>query len=79
MAETVTNITEATSVDVDLLREQRNTLLEILEVLCNSRRDDVEDFFAFDREDAAEKVEGVINLLDNLLDDAECYIEISNQ
>ena len=51
MAETVTNITEATSVDVDLLREQRNTLLEILEVLCNSRRDDVEDFFAFDRDD----------------------------
>lgn len=79
MTESVTNITDATSVDVDLLREQRNTLLEVMEVLANSSRYDIEDFFAFDREDACEKIEGVVNLLDNLLDEAESYIEISRQ
>ena len=51
----VVNITEIISVDVEMLRDQRNTLLEIVEVLANSRRDDVEDFFAFDRDEASEK------------------------
>ena len=69
----VVNITEIISVDVEMLRDQRNTLLEIVEVLANSRRDDVEDFFAFDRDEASEKIEGVINLLETLLDEAEGY------
>ena len=51
-SEQVVNITDVISVDVEVLREQRNTLLDVVEVLVNSRRDDVEDFFAFDRDEA---------------------------
>ena len=73
MSEKIINITETAAVDVELLKEQRNALLELAEVLANSSRFDVEEFFAFDRDDACEKIEGVINLLDALLDDAEGY------
>jgi len=72
-SEQVVNITDIISVDVEMLREQRNTLLDVVEVLTNSRRNDVEDFFAFDRDEASERIEGVINLLDALLDEAEGY------
>ena len=75
----IVNITEIISVDVEMLRDQRNTLLEIVEVLANSRRDDVEDFFAFDRDEASEKIEGVINLLETLLDEAEGYGHIHSR
>ena len=71
--EQVVNITDIVSVDVEILREQRNALLEVVEVLTNSRRDDVEDFFAFDRDETSEKINGVINLLEALLDEAEGY------
>jgi hypothetical protein len=73
MSENIINITESAAVDVELLKEQRNALLELVEVLVNSSRFDVEEFFAFDRDDACEKIEGVVNLLDALLDDAEGY------
>ncbi len=73
MSEKIINITETAAVDVELLKEQRNALLELAEVLANSTRFDVEEFFAFDRDDACEKIEGVINLLDALLDDAEDF------
>lgn len=73
MTEKIINITEYAAVDVELLKEQRNALLELTEVLANSTRFDVEEFFAFDRDDACEKIEGVINLLDALLDDAEDF------
>tara|TARA_R110002020_G_scaffold39352_1_gene117169 strand:- start:13 stop:267 length:255 start_codon:yes stop_codon:yes gene_type:complete len=73
MSEKIINITETAAVDVELLKEQRNALLELAEVLANSTRFDVEEFFAFDRDDACEKIEGVINLLDALLDDAADY------
>ena len=72
-SEQVVNITDIISVDVEMLREQRNTLLDVVEVLANSRRNDVEDFFAFDRDEASERIEGVVNLLDALLDEAEGY------
>ena len=72
-SEQVVNITDIISVDVEMLREQRNTLLDVVEVLTNSRRNDVEDFFAFDRDEASERIEGVVNLLDALLDEAEGY------
>lgn len=78
-SEQVVNITDVISVDVEVLREQRNTLLDVVEVLVNSRRDDVEDFFAFDRDEASEKIEGVINLLEALLDEAEGYGHIYNR
>ena len=77
--EQVVNITDVISVDVKILRDQRNTLLDVVEVLTNSRRDDVEDFFAFDRDEASEKIEGVINLLEALLDEAEGYGHIYNR
>jgi len=73
MPKNTINITETAAVDVELLREQRNALLELAEVLANSNRFDVEDFFAFDRDDTCEKIEGVINLLDTLLDDVEDF------
>ena len=73
MSEKIINITETAAVDMELLKEQRNALLELAEVLANSNRFDVEEFFAFDRQDACEKIEGVVNLLDALLDDAENY------
>ena len=38
--EQVVDITDIISVDVEMLREQRNTLLEVVEVLVNSHRDD---------------------------------------
>ena len=78
-SEQVVDITDIISVDVEMLREQRNTLLEVVEVLTNSRRDDVEDFSAFDRDEASEKIEGVINLLETLLDEAEGYGYIHNR
>ena len=78
-SEQVVNITDVISVDVEVLREQRNTLLDVVEVLVNSRRDDVEDFFAFDRDEASEKIEGVINLLETLLDEAEGYGHIHSR
>ncbi len=71
MSKSTINITESTIIDVELLKEQRNALLELTEVLANSTRFDVEEFFAFDRDDACEKIEGVINLLDALLDETE--------
>ena len=73
MSENIINITETAAVDVELLKEQRNALLELAEVLANSNRFDIEEFFAFDREDACEKIEGVVSLLDALLDDVEGY------
>ena len=73
MPKNTINITETAAVDVELLREQRNALVELAEVLVNSNRFDVEDFFAFDRDDTCEKIEGVINLLDTLLDDVEDF------
>ena len=72
-AEQIVNITDIIQVDVEMLREQRNTLLEVVEVLESSRRDDVEEFFAFDRDETSEKINGVINLLEVLLDEAEGY------
>jgi len=71
MSEKIINITETATVDVELLKEQRNALLELAEILSNSSRFDIEEFFAFDRDDACEKIDGVVNLLDTLLDDAE--------
>ena len=72
-AEQVVNITDTIRVDVEVLRDQRNTLLEVVEVLESSRRNDVEEFFAFDRDETSEKINGVINLLEVLLDEAEGY------
>ena len=45
MSSKVVNITDDITVDVDLLRGQRDALLDILEVLLNSPVHDVEDFF----------------------------------
>ena len=73
MSSKVVNITDDITVDVDLLRGQRDALLDILEVLLNSPVHDVEDLFGLDQSDAAEKVEGVVNLLDGLLDSAEGF------
>jgi hypothetical protein len=73
MSSKVVNITDNITVDVDLLRGQRDALLDILEVLLNSPTHDVEDFFGLDQCDAADKVEGVVNLLDGLLDSAEGF------
>lgn len=73
MSNKVVNITDEITVDVELLRGQRNALLDILEVLVNSPAHDVEDFFGLDHADAAEKVEGVVNLIDGLLDAAEGF------
>lgn len=78
-SEQVVNITDIISVDVEMLREQRNTLLEVVEVLANSSRYDIEEFFAFDREEASDKIDGVINLLEVLLDEAEGYGHIHRQ
>jgi hypothetical protein len=79
MSSKVVNITDDITVDVELLRGQRNTLLDILEVLVNSPVHDVEDFFGLDHADAAEKVEGVISLLEGLLDTAEGFDFILRQ
>jgi hypothetical protein len=73
MSSKVVNITDNITVDVDLLRGQRDALLDILEVLLNSQTHDVEDFFGLDQCVAADKVEGVVNLLDGLLDSAEGF------
>ncbi len=67
----IVNISEFISVDVELLRSQRNTLLDTIDAIEGSKPDLVDDFFGLDRDEVVDKLVGVVNLLDGLLDEAE--------
>lgn len=69
----IVNISEFISVDVELLRSQRDTLLDIVGAIEGSKPDLADEFFALDRNDVVEKLVGVVNLLDGLLDEAEGF------
>jgi hypothetical protein len=71
MANSVEYINDNLSVDVELLREQRNTLLDILECIDGSKPDLLEDFFGLDKQQAFDALNGVTNFLDAVLDDIE--------
>jgi len=73
MSQPAVTITESISVDVELLRLQRNTLLDTIDAIEGSKPDMVDDFFGLDRDDVVDKLSGVINLLDGLLDEAEGF------
>ena len=64
-------IGEMNPVDIDLLRTQRDALLEVIEVLANSKPDFIEDIFAFDKFATLENLEGLVHLCDAILDEAE--------
>ena len=71
--QSIVNISEFISVDVGLLRSQRDTLLDTVDAIEGSKPDLVDDFFGLDRDEVVEKLVGVINLLDGLLDEAEDF------
>ena len=64
-------IGEMNPVDIDLLRTQRDTLLEVIEVLSHTNRDFIEDIFAFDKVATIENLDGLVHLCDAILDEAE--------
>ena len=64
----IINISDFIAVDVELLRSQRDTLLETIDAIEGSKPDMVDNLFGLDRDDVIEKLVGVINLLDGLLD-----------
>ena len=59
---------EAGTVDVDLLMEQRETLSYLIEAMQNSNSDFIEGFFGLDKDQAIEHFDGIIQLVDSLLD-----------
>jgi|TARA_R110002124_G_scaffold89937_1_gene229721 hypothetical protein len=69
----IINISDFIAVDVELLRSQRDTLLETIDAIEGSKPDMVDNLFGLDRDDVIEKLVGVINLLDGLLDEAEGF------
>ena len=71
MKDTVVHINDNLSVDIELLRTQRNSLLEILECVDGSKPDLLEDFFGLDKQQAFDALNGVTNFLDAVLDDVE--------
>jgi len=64
-------IGEMNPIDIDLLRIQRDSLLEVIEVLSHSKPDFVEDIFAFDKVATIENLDGLVHLCDAILDEAE--------
>lgn len=64
-------IGEMNPVDIDLLRTQRDSLLEVIEVLSHSKPDFIEDIFAFDKVATIENLDGLVHLCDAILDEAE--------
>jgi hypothetical protein len=64
-------IGESVTIDIALLRTQRDALLEVIEVLANSKPDFIEDIFAFDKFTTLENLDGLVNLCDGILDEAE--------
>jgi len=64
-------ISETVHFDIDVLKIQRDSLLEVIEVLANQTQDSIEDIFAFDREQTLENLEGLVNMCDGILDEAE--------
>ena len=71
MTDTVANINDNLSIDIELLRTQRNILLEILECVDGSKPDLLEDFFGLDKQKTFDALNGVTNFLDAVLDDVE--------
>tara|TARA_B100000927_G_C16334000_1_gene416487 strand:- start:22 stop:252 length:231 start_codon:yes stop_codon:yes gene_type:complete len=67
------NISDSICVDVDLLRHQRNTLLETIDAIEGSKPDLVDNLFGLNRDEVVEKLVGVVNLLDSVLDEAEGF------
>lgn len=59
---------DAGTVDVDLLMEQRETLSYLIEAMQNSNSDFIEGFLGLDRDQAIEHFDGIIQLVDSLLD-----------
>ena len=64
-------IGESVTVDVTLLKSQRDSLLEIIEVLAHTQPDLIEDMFAFDKEITLENLDGLVHLCDEILEEAE--------
>jgi hypothetical protein len=64
-------IGETVSLDIDLLRLQRDSLLEVIEVLSSTEPHFIDEVFAFDREGIIENLEGLIHLCGGILDEAE--------
>jgi len=73
MSNLVVNISEFISVDVSLLRAQRDTLVDTLDAIEGSKPDMVDDFFGLERDTVVDKLIGIVNLLDGLLDEAEGF------
>ena len=70
MKDTVAHINDNLSIDTELLRTQRNILLDILECVDAATAFD-DDFFGLDKQQAFDGLNGVINFLDAVLDDVE--------
>jgi len=64
-------IGESVTVDIALLRTQREALLEVIEVLAHTKPDMIEDMFAFDKDITLENLDGLVHLCDGLIDEAE--------
>jgi len=64
-------IGDTINVDIDLLRVQRDSLLEVIEVLSHTKPDFIEDIFAFDKDVTLENLDGLVHLCDGILDEAE--------
>ena len=73
MSNLIVNISEFISVDVELLRDQRDTLVDTLDAIEGSKPDMVDDFFGLERDTVVDKLIGIVNLLDGLLDEAEGF------
>jgi len=64
-------IGETVTLDIELLRTQLGSLLEVIEVLEASKLDFIEDIFAFDRDNTIENLFGLVHLCEGILDEAE--------
>ena len=73
MSNSIVSISEFISVDVELLRNQRDTLVDTLDAIEGSKPDMVDDFFGLERDTVVDKLIGIVNLLDGLLDEAEGF------
>ena len=67
MANSVEYINDNLSVDVELLRVQRNTLIDLLDCLDNTKP----TLFGLDKEQVHDALNGITNFLDAVLDDIE--------
>ena len=73
MSNSIVSISEFISVDAELLRDQRDTLVDTLDAIEGSKPDMVDDFFGLERDTVVDKLIGIVNLLDGLLDEAEGF------